>query len=102
MDVSTGGNTPLSQPAYGRMYQLPFAEQIRYEAGVPVMTVGAVQGADHVNTIVAAERADLCALARPHLLDPHLTMRASVAYGYDGQAWPPNWLPAKPVPRRDR
>lgn len=99
VDVSTAGNTPESRPEYGRMYQLPFAERIRYEAGIPVMTVGAVLGWDHANTILTAERADLVAMARPHLVDPHLTLRASVAYGYDGQTWPKQYLAAKPKPR---
>jgi anthraniloyl-CoA monooxygenase len=101
VDVSSGGNTPRSRPVYGRMYQVPFADRIRHETGVPVMAVGAILGWDHANTILAAGRADLCALARPHLLDPHLTMRASVAYEYDGQAWPAPYLPARPVPKTD-
>ncbi|HVS17643.1 MAG TPA: FAD-dependent monooxygenase [Planctomycetota bacterium] len=99
IDVSSGGNTPDSQPDYGRMYQVPFAEQIRREAGLPVMAVGAIQGADHVNTVLAAGRADLCALARPHLVDPHLTLRAAVEYGHDLPDWPRQYLPAKPRPR---
>jgi anthraniloyl-CoA monooxygenase len=70
------------------MYQVPFAEQIRYEAKVPVMAVGAIQGADHVNTILAAGRADLCALARPHLADPYLTLHAAARYGHGDQEWP--------------
>jgi anthraniloyl-CoA monooxygenase len=80
------------------MYQVPFADRIRHEVGVPVMAVGAIQGWDHANTVLAAGRADLCALARPHLVDPHLTLRASIAYEYDEQHWPPQYLPAKPRP----
>ena len=70
IDVSSGGNTPVSRITYSRMYQVPFAEQIKIETGLPVMAVGAIQGWDHANTVLAAGRADLCALARPHLLDP--------------------------------
>jgi anthraniloyl-CoA monooxygenase len=81
------------------MYQVPFAERIRRDAGLPVMAVGAIQGADHVNTVLAAGRADLCALARPHLVDPHLTLRAAVHYGHDLAQWPRQYLPAKPPPR---
>ncbi len=99
VDVSSAGNTPESQPEYGRMYQVPFAEQIRYEAKIPVMAVGAIQGADHVNTVLAAGRADLCALARPHLIDPYLTLRAAVAYGHADLAWPKQYLAVKPKPR---
>jgi len=99
VDVSSAGNVPRSAPEFGRMYQVPFAERIRCEVGVPVMAVGAILGWDHVNTILAAGRADLCALARPHLVSPHLTLRAAVEYGWDGQVWPKQYLPAKPAPK---
>ena len=76
------------------------AERIRYEAKVPVMAVGAIQGDDHVNTILLAQRADLCALARPHLLDPHLTLRAAAQRGYSAQSWPKPYLAVRPAPPR--
>ncbi|APR87163.1 Anthraniloyl-CoA monooxygenase [Minicystis rosea] len=97
VDVSSGGNSPDSEIVYGRMYQVPFAEQIRYEAGVPTMAVGAIQGADHANTVLAAERADLCALARPHLSDPYLTMHAAVRYGHADQPWPDQYLAVRRI-----
>ncbi len=100
IDVSSAGNTPESHVDYGRMYQVPFADQIRHEAGIPVIAVGAIQGADHANTVLAAGRADLCALARPHLLDPYLTQRASSEYGVEHFAWPNQYLPARPPPRK--
>ncbi|HLQ37854.1 MAG TPA: bifunctional salicylyl-CoA 5-hydroxylase/oxidoreductase [Planctomycetota bacterium] len=96
IDVSTGGNSPESKPEYGRMYQVPFAERIKYEAGIPVMTVGGVMGIDHVNTIVGAGRADLCALARAHLNDPYLTLQAARRYGVTEFPWPDQYLPARP------
>jgi anthraniloyl-CoA monooxygenase len=99
VDVSSAGNTPESKPEYGRMYQVPFAEQIRFEAKIPVMAVGAIQGADHVNTVLAAGRADLCALARPHLIDPYLTLRAAVSYGCSDVPWPKPYLAVKPKPK---
>ena len=99
VDVSSAGNTPESKPEYGRMYQVPFAEEIRCEADIPVMAVGAILGADHVNTVLAAGRADLCALARPHLIDPYLTLRAAVAYGHDAMPWPRQYLAVRPRPR---
>jgi anthraniloyl-CoA monooxygenase len=99
IDVSSAGNVPESRPVYGRMYQVPFADRIRHETGMPVMAVGAILGPDHVNTILAAGRADLCALARPHLVDPHLTLGATVAYGYHAWPWPKQYLPARPRPR---
>jgi anthraniloyl-CoA monooxygenase len=98
VDVSSGGNTPRSKPDYGRMYQVPFADRIRHEVGIPVMAVGGIQGADHVNTVLAAERADLCALARAHLVDPSLTLGAAARYRYAGHPWPRQYLPARPMP----
>jgi anthraniloyl-CoA monooxygenase len=97
VDVSSGGNSPESKVVYGRMYQVPFAEQIRHEAKVPTMAVGGIQDADHANTVIAAGRADLCALARPHLADPYLTLHAAARYGYKEQVWPKQYLAAKPA-----
>ena len=87
IDVSTAGNVPESQPEFGRMYQVPFAEKVRYEAAIPVMAVGAIQDADHANTVLAAGRADLAVMARPHLADPYLTLHAGARYGVD-LPWP--------------
>ena len=77
IDVSAGQTVPDQQPVYGRMYQVPFSEEIRHEAGIPTMTVGNIQDADQCNTILAAGRADLCVLARPHLADPYFTLHAA-------------------------
>ena len=96
IDVSTGGNSPLSRPDYGRMYQVPFADRIRHEAGVPVMAVGALLGADHANTVLAAGRADLAVMARPHLGDPYLTARAAQRYGHPDPDWPGQYHPGRP------
>ncbi len=95
LDVSTGQTTPEAEPEYGRMYQAPFANLIRHAAGIPTITVGAVQGWDHVNTLIASGRADLCALARPHLADPYLTLHAAAEQGFD-VPWPSPYLPGKP------
>ncbi len=101
IDVSTGQTDPLSAPVYGRMYQTPFSDQIRNEAGIATMAVGAVTTADQVNTIVAAARADLVALARPHLLDPYFTMRSAGWYGAQDIHCPPQYLvrPRPAVPQ---
>jgi len=100
VDVSSGGNSPLSEPEYGRMYQVPFAEQIRFGAGIPVAAVGALQGADHANTVLAAGRADLAVMARPHLRDAYLTLHAAEKYSFWDQHWPNQYLAAKPRPSR--
>lgn len=95
IDVSTGQVSPEQDPVYGRMWQTPFAERIRLELGVPVMAVGNIYEPDHVNSILAAGRADLCLLARPHLADPQWTLRAAAEVGYTGQWWPNPYLSAK-------
>jgi anthraniloyl-CoA monooxygenase len=92
IDVSTGQTDPESAPIYGRMYQTPFSDQIRNEAGIATMAVGAITTADQVSTIVAAARADLVALARPHLMDPFFTMRSAAWYGASDIHCPPQYL----------
>ena len=88
IDVSTGQTDPAAQPVYGRMYQAGFSEQIRLEVGMPTMAVGAITSGDQVNTLLLSGRADLVALARPHLADPYFTLRAAAEQDYRGAAWP--------------
>ncbi|MFO1031634.1 MAG: bifunctional salicylyl-CoA 5-hydroxylase/oxidoreductase [Planctomycetota bacterium] len=95
LDVSSAGNSPESKPQYGRMYQVPFAERIKSEAAIPVMTVGGVAGMDHAHTIVAAGRADLCAIARGFLADPHLVLRDANERHVAAHAWPKQYLAAR-------
>ena len=99
IDVSSAGNTPLSRVDYGRMYQVPFADAIRHGAGILVQCVGAVQGVDHANTVLAAGRADLVAMARPHLADPYLALHAAAELGKHDMPWPRQYLAAKPRPK---
>jgi anthraniloyl-CoA monooxygenase len=89
VDVSTGQVWPEQQPAYGRSYQTPFADRIRNEVGIPTMAVGAISSYEDVNTIVLSGRADLCALARPHLYDPYWTLHAAAAQEYFEDPWIP-------------
>lgn len=77
IDVSTGQTTPDARPAYGRSYQTPYADRIRNQVDVATIAVGAISSWDDVNTIIAAGRADLCALGRPHLYDPAWTLHAA-------------------------
>ena len=95
IDVSAGQTSRWANPVYGRMFQTPFSEMIRNEVQVPTIAVGNITTADQVNTIIAAGRADLCALARPHLTNPHFTLTASAEYGYDAQFWPLPYLAGK-------
>lgn len=100
IDVSAGQTVAHQEPVYGRMFQVPFSDQIRHEAQIPTMTVGNLQGPDHVNTVLASGRADLCVMARPHLRDPYLTLHAAETYGFPDQFWPNPYLAVKPVRRR--
>ena len=88
LDVSAGQTTPDAEPIYGRMFQTWFSEQVRLEAEVPTIAVGNITTWDQVNTILAAGRADLVALARPHLTNPHFTLQAAAYYGVESQRWP--------------
>jgi anthraniloyl-CoA monooxygenase len=91
VDVSSGQVSPLERPAFGRSFQTPFADRISNEVGITTVAVGAIASYDDVNTIVLAGRADLCALARPHLYDPHWTLHAAAEQDYDGVPWVPQY-----------
>ena len=95
IDVSSGQVSPEQKPSYGRMYQTPFADRIRQEAGIATMAVGAITEADHVNAIVSAGRADLCAVARPHLANPAWTLTEAAKIGYTLMPWPKPYLNGK-------
>lgn len=95
VDVSTGQTVSAARPLYGRMFQTPFAERIRNEAGTATMCVGNITTPDQINTILAAGRADIVALGRPHLADPGFTLRAAAWYGADGIHCPPQYAPGK-------
>ena len=93
--VSTGQTSVDAKPVYGRMYQTPYSDQVRNECGLPTIAVGNIVDGDQVNAIIAAGRADLCALARPHLANPHWTLLAAATAGYSGQHWPVQYLTGK-------
>jgi anthraniloyl-CoA monooxygenase len=93
--VSAGQTSATALPVYGRMFQTPWSDRIRNEAGVPTIAVGNITEPDQLNAIVTAGRADLCALARPHLTDPHWTLRAAAELGFAAQPWPVQYLTGK-------
>jgi len=95
IDCSSGQVSRKQQPVYGRMYQTPFADRIRNEAGIATMAVGAISEADHVNSIIAAGRADLCAIARPHLANPAWALLEAARIGYHELEWPKQYLSGK-------
>ena len=90
VDVSAGQTVPDQRPVYGRLFQTPFAERMRHEAGIATMAVGNISSYADVNTILAAGRADLCVLARAHLWDPYWTRHAAFELGWP-LAWPPQY-----------
>jgi anthraniloyl-CoA monooxygenase len=95
IDVSTGQTSPDAKPVYGRMFQTPYADRIRNEIGIATMAVGNVTEPDQVNAILAAGRADLVALGRPHLADPFWTLHAAAQLGYAEADWPVQYVPGK-------
>ncbi|HLT35209.1 MAG TPA: bifunctional salicylyl-CoA 5-hydroxylase/oxidoreductase [Enhygromyxa sp.] len=116
IDVSAGQTHPEARPIYGRMFQTPFSDRIRNELkDIATIAVGNIQSWDQINTIVVSGRADLCALARPHLYDPYFTLHAAAEQGWHRRVhWPDQYLAAlsvgdfvagereRPVARGDR
>ncbi|CAN7212665.1 MULTISPECIES: bifunctional salicylyl-CoA 5-hydroxylase/oxidoreductase [unclassified Variovorax] len=92
IDVSSGQTTRTAKPVYGRMYQTPFADRIRNEVGISTIAVGAITEADQANSIIAAGRADLCAIARPHLADPAWTLHETAKLQSRDVDWPKQYL----------
>jgi anthraniloyl-CoA monooxygenase len=96
IDCSSGQVSKREKPVYGRMFQTPFADRVRNEAGIATIAVGAISEADHVNSIIAAGRADLCAVARPHLANPAWTLTEAARIGYTAVSWPKQYRAGKP------
>ena len=95
IDVSAGQVVKRERPVYGRMWQTPFADRVRQEAGIATMAVGAITDADQANGIIASGRADLVAIGRPHLTNPAWTLMEAAKFGYAGAVWPVQYLAGK-------
>ncbi|MCY1668675.1 bifunctional salicylyl-CoA 5-hydroxylase/oxidoreductase [Rhizobium sp. SL86] len=95
IDCSSGQVWKEEKPVYGRLFQTPFSDKIRNEVGIPTIAVGAISEADHANSIIAAGRADLCAVARPHLADPAWTLHEAAKIGLTDIAWPKQYYSGK-------
>jgi anthraniloyl-CoA monooxygenase len=102
VDVSSGQVDPAEEPRHGRLWQTPFSDRIRQEVGIPTIAVGGIASVDDVNTILLAGRADLVALARPHLVDPYWTLNAAIDQEYRGHAWPVQYLQGRTARRREQ
>ncbi len=95
IDCSSGQVSKAEKPVFGRMFQVPFADKIKNDVGIPTIAVGNIFEGDHVNTIIAAGRADLCAIARPHLADPAWTLHEAAKQGFRDVEWPKQYLSGK-------
>ena len=95
IDCSSGQVSKKERITFGRMFQTPFADRVRQEAGIATIAVGAISEADHVNSIIAAGRADLCAVARPHLANPAWTLTEAAKIGFTEVNWPQQYRSAK-------
>ena len=95
VDCSSGQVSKEEKPVYGRLFQTPFSDKVRNEVGIATVAVGAISEADHANSIIAAGRADLCAIARPHLADTAWTLHEAAKIGVKSIAWPKQYLSAK-------
>ena len=105
IDVSSGQVAKHERPAFGRSYQTPFADRVKHEVpGVAVIAVGAIASYDDVNSILLAGRADLCAIGRTHLYDPHWTLHAAAEQEYRGAAadWPVQFSAGRRKPPTSR
>ena len=97
INVSTGQVAKEEDPIYGRMFQVPFADQIRNEVGIPTIVAGNISSADQANTMVAAGRTDIVAFGRCIMNEPHFVLNAAAQYGVRGQYWPPQYESGKPL-----
>ena len=95
IDCSSGQVSKQETITFGRMFQTPFADRVRQEAGIATIAVGAISEADHVNSIIAAGRADLCAVARPHLANPAWTLTEAAKIGFTELTWPKQYRTAQ-------
>jgi anthraniloyl-CoA monooxygenase len=95
INVSTGQVTKDEDPVYGRMFQSPYADQIRNEVGIPTIVAGNISTADQANTLIAAGRTDIVAFGRAIMNEPHFVLQAAAHYGYTGQYWAPQYFAGK-------
>ncbi len=100
--VSTGQTSSDEQPVYGRMFQTPYSDLIRNEAGVRTIAVGNILDPDQINSIIASGRADLVALGRPHLSDPYWTLHAAADLGYRDLTWPSSYFQGRRQLEREK
>jgi len=89
--VSSGGLSPQQRIQPGPGYQVPLAQRMRSETGLPTMAVGLITDAHQAEAIVAEGQADFVALARGILYDPRWPWHAAATLGAQVQAPPQYW-----------
>ena len=94
LTISTGNVAAGARPDTDGLFQTPFSERVRNEAGIPTMTVGNISSPAQINDILAQGRADLCVLAKGHLYDPYFTRHAARTLNAEGPPWPRQYMAA--------
>ena len=97
VDCSSGGNSPEQQIVPGPGYQVPFAAQVRRDAGIPTGAVGLLTDPEQAEQVLVEGSADVVLLARELLRDPHWPLHAAAVLG-DDVAWPVQYDRARPAP----
>lgn len=92
-DCSSGGNVPHARIPLGPGYQVAFAERVRREAEMPTIAVGMISSPEQADQIIRMGQADLVALAREELRDPHWPLTAGRVLGQEAP-WPPQYVRA--------
>ena len=93
LDVSSGNVTSDARPRADGLFQTPFSERVRKEAGIPTMTVGNVGGPKQINDVIAEGKADLCCMAKGQLFDPYFGVHAARALEIN-EGWPNQYAAA--------
>ena len=95
VDASSGGLVPYAKIPAGPGFQVPFAERVRKQAGVPTAAVGLITEPQQADDIVANGQADIVLLAREMLRDPYWPLHAAETLG-EMVSWPVQYLRAAP------
>ncbi len=90
--VSSGGNAAQARIKLEPGYQVPFAEKVKAGAGIATRAVGLIAGARQAEDILQAGKADMVAMARAFLDDPHWVWHAAEALGAEAPPYPRQYL----------
>ncbi len=96
MDISSGGLVAHQRITTGPGYQVPFAREVRRDAGVMVSAVGEITSGAQAEQILADGDVDVITAGREWLRDPHFALRAAAELGEGADLWPPQYVRARP------